>query len=187
MTFCHKNQKYNFCCENAQLRQFCRKNSMIAFEDLLASSIAPQDMPPCTRCNFWLKFGKPIFEKWSSMQTTFLKGASSNSDNSHQFVWIFWPEPSIEEHPSVKRVLVCLIDYIDPKLSLRICSDISNILAANIWLREGLNEKKTFSFGHCPNHLNPSPPWPQFGHFGPLFWTSRTTFCEYDRIFFKWW
>ena len=25
-------------------------------------------------------------------------------------------------------------------------------------LREGLNGKKTFSFGHCPNHLTPRPP-----------------------------
>ena len=25
-------------------------------------------------------------------------------------------------------------------------------------LREGLNGRKTFSFGHCPNHLNPPPP-----------------------------
>ena len=29
-----------------------------------------------------------------------------------------------------------------------------------------------FSFGHCPNYL--SPP------LGPLFWTSKTTFCAYD-------
>ena len=35
-------------------------------------------------------------------------------------------------------------------------------------LREGVNGKKTFSFGHCPNHLNP-PPSPQFGQLGPLF------------------
>ena len=35
-------------------------------------------------------------------------------------------------------------------------------------LWEGVNGKKTFSFGHCPNPLNP-PPWPQFGQLGPLF------------------
>ena len=35
-------------------------------------------------------------------------------------------------------------------------------------VREGVNGKKTFSFGHCPNHLNP-PPSPQFGQLGPLF------------------
>ena len=35
-------------------------------------------------------------------------------------------------------------------------------------IREDLNRKKTFAFGHCPNHLDP-PPWPQFGQLGPLF------------------
>ena len=35
-------------------------------------------------------------------------------------------------------------------------------------VREGVNGKKTFSFGHCPNHLN-RPPSPQFGQLGPLF------------------
>ena len=35
-------------------------------------------------------------------------------------------------------------------------------------LREGVNWKKKFSFGHCPNYLTP-PPWPQFGQLGPLF------------------
>ena len=35
-------------------------------------------------------------------------------------------------------------------------------------VREGVNEKKTFSFGHCPNYLNPPPhppiraPWSFF-------------------------
>ena len=38
-------------------------------------------------------------------------------------------------------------------------------------LREGLNGKKTFSFGHCQNHL--TPPRPQFGQLGPFFWTSK--------------
>ena len=32
-------------------------------------------------------------------------------------------------------------------------------------------QKKTFSFGHCPNHL--TPPWPQFGQLGPFFRTSK--------------
>ena len=36
-------------------------------------------------------------------------------------------------------------------------------------LREGVNGKKTFSFGHCPNHLKPPPPRPEFGQLGPLF------------------
>ena len=52
--FCHKNKKHHFCCENAQLQHFCRKiydyacaHSSMAFEDLLASSIAPQVMLTC--------------------------------------------------------------------------------------------------------------------------------------------
>ena len=36
-------------------------------------------------------------------------------------------------------------------------------------LREDINRKKTYSFGHCPNPLNPPPPWPQFGQLGPFF------------------
>ena len=39
-------------------------------------------------------------------------------------------------------------------------------------VREDINRKKTFSFGHCPNHLNP-PPWPQFGQLGPFFRKSK--------------
>ena len=30
-------------------------------------------------------------------------------------------------------------------------------------IREGVNGKKTFSFGHCPNHLTP-PPDPNSGN-----------------------
>ena len=26
------------------------------------------------------------------------------------------------------------------------------------WIREDISSKKMFSFGHCPNHLNPHPP-----------------------------
>ena len=37
-----------------------------------------------------------------------------------------------------------------------------------VCVREEVNRKKTFSFGHCPNFLTP-PPWPQFGQLGPLF------------------
>ena len=33
-------------------------------------------------------------------------------------------------------------------------------------------EKKSFSFGHCPNHLT-LPPWPQFGQLGPLFFYAK--------------
>ena len=39
-------------------------------------------------------------------------------------------------------------------------------------LREGVNGKKTFSFGHCPNHLNP-PPDPDSGNLVVFFRTSK--------------
>ena len=46
-------------------------------------------------------------------------------------------------------------------------------------LREGIHLQRTFTFKHCPNHLNPLSP--QFRQLGPLFRTSKTTFCAYDR------
>ena len=47
-----------------------------------------------------------------------------------------------------------------------------NILLGKV--REDINEKKTFSFRHCPNHLN--PPWPQFGQLGPFFGRQNSRF-----------
>ena len=40
---------------------------------------------------------------------------------------------------------------------------------------------KNFSFGHCPNHLTPPPHPPNLGNLVLFFWTSKTTFCAYDR------
>ena len=40
-------------------------------------------------------------------------------------------------------------------------------------IREDLHQKM-FSFGHCPYY-------PSFGQLVPLFRTSKTTFCAYDR------
>ena len=42
-------------------------------------------------------------------------------------------------------------------------------------LREGFNEKKTFSFGHCPNHLNP-PPDPNAGNLVLFFGSQNSRF-----------
>ena len=39
-------------------------------------------------------------------------------------------------------------------------------------------QEKTFSFGHCPNHLTP-PPDPIRATWSSFF-TSKTTFCVYD-------
>ena len=41
------------------------------------------------------------------------------------------------------------------------------MLALPINVREGVNGKKTFSFGHCPNDGGGGLPMPEF--FGPLF------------------
>ena len=51
-------------------------------------------------------------------------------------------------------------------------------------IREDINRKKTFSFGHCPNHLNPPPHPPNSGNLVLFFRTSKTTFCAYDRKHF---
>ena len=47
------------------------------------------------------------------------------------------------------------VHYYIEKSSQNKKDDLCNIL----WfvVREDINEKKTFSFGHCPNHLNPPP------------------------------
>ena len=47
-------------------------------------------------------------------------------------------------------------------------------------LREDIRRKKTFSFGHCPNHLNPPPLTPIRATWSSFF-TPKTTFCAYDR------
>ena len=52
-------------------------------------------------------------------------------------------------------------------------------------IREDLNRKKTFSFGHCPNHLTP-PPTPIWATWSS-FLDVKTDVCAYDRIFFLWW
>ena len=41
-------------------------------------------------------------------------------------------------------------------------------------------KKKTLSFGHCPNHLKPPPLTPIRATWSSFF-TSKTTFCVYDR------
>ena len=42
-------------------------------------------------------------------------------------------------------------------------------------LRENIKRKKTFSFGHCPNHL--TPPWPPLEQLGPFFlWRQNSRF-----------
>ena len=46
-------------------------------------------------------------------------------------------------------------------------------------------EKKRFLLGIARmNHLNPPPPDPNSGNLVLFFWTSKTTFCAYDRNLF---
>ena len=52
-------------------------------------------------------------------------------------------------------------------------------------IREGLNEKKTFSLGHCPNHLNPTPrPDPNSGNLVLFFGRQKRRFAHMTEIFF---
>ena len=44
-------------------------------------------------------------------------------------------------------------------------------------------KKKTFSFGHCPNHLNP-PPDPTSGNLVLFFGRQKRRFASMTEIFF---
>ena len=45
-------------------------------------------------------------------------------------------------------------------------------------LREDIGTKKTFSFGHCPNHLNPPPPDPNSGNLVLFFLRQKRRFAR---------
>ena len=49
----------------------------------------------------------------------------------------------------------------------------NSVIVIHVCLREGVNEKKTFSFGHCPNHLNPPPHHPNSGNLVLFFRKSK--------------
>ena len=49
-----------------------------------------------------------------------------------------------------------------------------------VWvsIREDINSKRTFSFGHCPNHLNtPPPPPPNSGNLVLFFGRQKPRFA----------
>ena len=52
---------------------------------------------------------------------------------------------------------------------------------SNMRLREGVNWKKTFSFGHCPNHLTPPPMTPIRATWSFFFGRQKRRFNAYYR------
>ena len=48
-------------------------------------------------------------------------------------------------------------------------------------LREDINTKKKFSFGHCPNHLTPPPPDPNSGNLVLFFGRQNSRFESHLR------
>ena len=52
-------------------------------------------------------------------------------------------------------------------------------------VREDINGKKTFSFGHCPNHLNPPPPDPNSGNLVLFFYVKNDVLRVWPNFF--WW
>ena len=48
-------------------------------------------------------------------------------------------------------------------------------------VREDINGKKTFSFGHCPNHLNPPPPDPNSGNLVLFFGRQKRRFARMTK------
>ena len=50
---------------------------------------------------------------------------------------------------------------------------LSNVWGSQDLVREEVNRKNTFSFGHCPNHLNPPPHDPNSGNLVLFFRKSK--------------
>ena len=74
---------------------------------------------------------------------------------------------------SLPRV-VCPIQRNNWECSCSYCTNDNSCLV-NKGLREDINRKNTFSFGHYPNHLT-RPPWPQFRQLGPFFGRQNSRF-----------
>ena len=83
---------------------------------------------------------------------------STHLSNFYQHRIIFWHYCDLL--PPSKNLFIGNFSW------LLLMADSEKICLGRI--REDINEKKTCSFGHCPNHLNP-PPWPEFRQLGPLF------------------
>ena len=51
-------------------------------------------------------------------------------------------------------------------------------------VREDIGTKKTFSFGHCPNPLNPPPHDPNSGNLVLFFGRQKQRFARMTEFFF---
>ena len=56
---------------------------------------------------------------------------------------------------------------------------LNSIVNCQSFFREDIRKKKTFSFGHCPNHLNPPPPLdPNSGNLVLFFLRQKRRFAR---------
>ena len=66
---------------------------------------------------------------------------------------------------------------------LKQCFCTQNNLFCENLVREDIARKKTFSFGHCPNHLTP-PPDPNSGNLVLFFGRQKRRFARMTEFFF---
>ena len=72
------------------------------------------------------------------------------------------------------------------KNCVQICRALtSNTTLTIVSIREDINRKKTFSFGHCPNPLNPPPPDPNSGNLVLFFGRKKRRLRAWPNFF--WW
>ena len=61
------------------------------------------------------------------------------------------------------------------------------LLSTTIHIREDINEKKHFFFGHCQNHVNPPPPDPNSDNLVLFFGRQNSRFESHLKWFAKMW
>ena len=99
-------------------------------------------------------------------------------------------------------ICVCFCLYLYLSLYLYLLATLGHKGLIFMWrkchlLREGVNGKKTFSFGHCPNPLNSPPPitpiratWSSFfgsqnSRFEIQFWTKTTIYTIQYTVYMQ--
>ena len=99
-------------------------------------------------------------------------GKAGKSLTFPNVIWsIKLANPAKQHGPSQALVSVTRYRFLEKSSNKRM------LTYTYLLLREDIRRKKTFSFGHCPNHLNP-PSWPQFGQLGPLFLRQKQRFAR---------